>query len=353
MFTRKECFMKILLYFESESLIHTSGIGRAFEHQKEALTSAGIEYTTDPWDEDYDILHINTYGVNSNAIISHARKLGKKVIYHAHSTEEDFRNSFVLSNLMAPVFKNRLVSLYTQADAIITPTPYSRKLLMNYGIKLPIYPVSNGIELDQFQPDEEKVKAYRQYFSLKEGDKVILSVGLPFERKGILDFVEIAKRMPEYKFIWFGEINPLAVPAKINEVVENHPINCLFPGYVKGPIIQGAYLAADCFFFPSYEETEGIVVLEALASRQQVIVRDIGAFDPWLKSGVNCYKGTSNSEFIHLIRQCVEHQIPDTCDAGYEVAKTRSIDRIGQQLKHVYETVLSGQFDPEDPALLG
>ena len=47
--------MKILLYFESESLIQTSGIGRAFEHQKAALTSAGIEYTTDPWDEDYDI----------------------------------------------------------------------------------------------------------------------------------------------------------------------------------------------------------------------------------------------------------------------------------------------------------
>ncbi|MBR2768096.1 MAG: hypothetical protein IKD68_04110, partial [Solobacterium sp.] len=55
--------MKVLLYFESESLIQTSGIGRAFEHQKTALASQGISYTTDPWDEDYDILHINTCGI--------------------------------------------------------------------------------------------------------------------------------------------------------------------------------------------------------------------------------------------------------------------------------------------------
>ena len=183
--------MKILLYFESESLIQTSGIGRAFEHQKAALTSAGIEYTTDPWDEDYDILHINTYGLNSESIIRNARKNGKKVVYHAHSTEEDFRNSFIMSNMLAPVVKQILVNLYSKADVIITPTPYSKQLLQNYGITLPIYPISNGIELEQYAYDEEKIKAYRKYFSLKETDKVVIGVGLPFERKGILDFIKV------------------------------------------------------------------------------------------------------------------------------------------------------------------
>ena len=56
--------MKILLYFEGESVISKSGIGRAFKHQQRALESAGIEFTTDPWCPDYDILHINTYYMN-------------------------------------------------------------------------------------------------------------------------------------------------------------------------------------------------------------------------------------------------------------------------------------------------
>lgn len=345
--------MRILLYFEGESLISTSGIGRAFEHQKAALEAAGVDYTTDPWDENYDILHINTYYMNSESIIRNARRLGKKVIYHAHSTEEDFRNSFVLSNVLAPMFKEIIVNLYSKADCLITPTPYSRKLLQGYGIELPIYPVSNGIELSHFLPDSEKVKAYRKYFSLQEEDRVVLSVGLPFERKGILDFVEVARQLPQYKFIWFGEINPALVPHEINEILENHPYNCIFPGYVKGPIIQGAYQDADCFFFPSYEETEGIVVLEALASHQNVLVRDIGAFDPWLRNGIDCYKGKDNEEFVRLVQGIVEHQLPSTREAGYQVASERSIDRIGQRLRHVYECTLSGQFDPDDPALLG
>lgn len=333
--------MKILLYFEGENLIKVSGIGRAFEHQKRALTSQGIEYTTDPWDSDYDILHINTYGVNSESIIRHARAEGKKVIYHAHSTEEDFRNSFFLSNQIAPFYKTWLVNLYSKADAIITPTPYSKSLVAGYGIRLPIYAVSNGVDLSRYAPDAEKIKAFRKYFSLKENDRVVLGVGLLFKRKGILDFVEVARRLPEYKFIWFGDISRLIIPHEITEAVENHPANVIFPGYVKGPIIEGAYADADAFFFPSYEETEGIVVLEALAGRCPVLVRDIGAFDPWLISGVNCYKGRNNDEFAGLLKGIVEKKLPDTTEEGYQAAKERSIEEIGKQLKEIYQTVLS------------
>ena len=101
--------MKILLYFEGESVISKSGIGRAFKHQQRALESAGIEFTTDPWCPDYDILHINTYYMNSESIVKNAREHGKKVIYHAHSTEEDFRNSFTLSNTISPAVKKWLM----------------------------------------------------------------------------------------------------------------------------------------------------------------------------------------------------------------------------------------------------
>ncbi len=334
--------MKVLLYFEGQNAISKSGIGRAFNHQCRALESAGVEYTTDPWDEDYDILHINTCYMNSDAIVRNARDRGKKVIYHAHSTEEDFRDSFTFSNALAPGVKKWLMHLYTQADALITPTPYSKKLLMGYGIDLPIYPISNGVDLKRYQPDESKITAFRKYFSLQPDDKVVLGVGLFFQRKGLLDFVEVAKKLPQYKFIWFGSVSKVIIPPKINEVLEHHPDNVIFPGYVKGAIIEGAYSNANCFFFPSYEETEGIVVLEALAARQQVIVRDIGAFDPWLVSGKNCYKGIDNDQFAELIENSIEGKIPDTKEEGYHTAEERSIEGVGQQLKQVYEDVLNG-----------
>ncbi|WP_071131390.1 glycosyltransferase family 4 protein [Enterococcus timonensis] len=332
--------MKVLLYFESEKMLSKSGIGRALEHQKKALKSVGIDYTLDP-DDTYDILHINTYGVNSRNMVNKARKAGKKVIYHAHSTEEDFRNSFIGSNQLSPIVKKYLISLYEKADCLITPTPYSKELLEGYGINLPIHAISNGINLKRFAPSPTKEAAFYDYFHLTPQDKVVICVGLFFERKGIIDFVDIARRMPEYTFIWFGHAPLLSIPKNIRQIVkEDHPENVIFPGYIKGKIIEGAYSAADLFFFPSYEETEGIVVLEALASRQNVLVRDIPVYTPWLKNNENCYMANSNEQFQEKISGIVEGLLPDLKEAGFKVAKERSIEQIGLQLKEVYESVL-------------
>ena len=330
--------MKVALYFESEKLIQTSGIGRAFHHQKLALESAGVEYTTNVEDK-FDILHINTVGITSTSVIENARKNGAKVIYHAHSTEEDFRNSFILSNQIAPFMRKHLIHLYSLADYIITPTPYSKRLLQNYGIEVEIEDVSNGIDLNRFNYNEEKVKAFRRYFSLSDDQKVVISVGLYFKRKGIQDFMEVAKYFPDVKFIWFGYTPMISIPKSVRDLIHDHPRNVILPGYVKGPIIEGAYASADCFFFPSYEETEGIVVLEALASKCPVLIRDIPVYEDWLEHNVSCFKSIDNEGFANNIKQILNKEQIDTCEAGYQLAVERSIPEVGKKLKSIYEKV--------------
>lgn len=334
--------MKVLLYFEGESIISKSGIGRAMKHQMAALKHAGVDFTIDPKD-DYDILHINTIGFTSPIIINQARRHHKKVIYHAHSTEEDFRDSFVLSNQVAPLFKKHLTNLYSSADFIITPTPYSKSLLEGYGINIPIIAISNGVDVTKYQHDSDKVNAFYRYFYLSKQDKIIVSAGLHIKRKGIIDFIEVAKRLPEYTFIWFGHTAKIVTLKEVREVLEEPPKNVRLPGYVKGPVFEGAFSCADAFFFPSYEETEGIVVLEALAASQEVIIRDIGVYDPWLISGKNCFKGKTNNDFVDIIKGVVEKKHKTIRKNAYETAELRSLEIIGQQLKCVYEKVLDKQ----------
>lgn len=60
--------MKVLLYSENLKQINKSGLGKAIQHQKEALFLNNIEYTTDINDT-FDVLHINTYFPNH--IMSH------------------------------------------------------------------------------------------------------------------------------------------------------------------------------------------------------------------------------------------------------------------------------------------
>lgn len=333
--------MKVLIYFEDEEKIKTSGIGRAMRHQMKACSLAGIDYTIDPKDS-FDIAHINTLWAKSHALLKRCHKNGIPVIVHGHSTYEDFRRSFKCWQLAEPFFDARIRLMYSSADLIITPTPYSKKLIEGYGFNKKVLAISNGIDLAEYAPDPQASAAYRARFSLEEGEKTVIGVGFPFERKGIQDFFEVARHFPEIKFIWFGALSKWLTNDKVKRWVHQRPANAIMAGYCKGEVMRGAYQSASCLFFPSYEETEGIVVLEALASKTPLLVRDIGVYEPWLQDGVNCHKGKNNEDFEKELALLLKQgEAPEVLANGYEVAQKRSLDKVGASLKEAYEGLLS------------
>jgi len=331
--------MKVLLHTGRFKDVEKSGVGRAIVHQKKALELMHIPYTMNQNDE-YDIVHINTIFPESLILAKLCKQKGKKVIFHAHSTEEDFRNSFKLSNKIAPAFKQWLKLCYSQADLILTPTEYSKKLLEKYDLNKEIVAISNGIDLKFFNKSEEGGKRFRNKYGFTKDDKVIIAVGLYIERKGILEFLELARRMPQYKFVWFGYTKPSLIPLKIKEAIDNKPFNVLFPGYVNSNELKDAYSGCDLYIFPTKEETEGIVLLEALAMKTKVLISDIPIYDEWLQDGVNVYKAKDVDEFEKKIKMILKHELPDLTEEGYKVAKERDIKKIGYKLKKAYEYVL-------------
>lgn len=331
--------MKVLLYSEGLKNISKSGLGKAINHQMKALEKIGVEYTTNPKD-DYDILHINTYFPKSYIFAKNAKKDGKKIVYHAHSTKEDFENSFILSNQTSELFKKWLIKCYKLGDVLITPTPYSKKLLDSYEIGKKIYAISNGIEIDFFKKDIEKREKFRKMYHYKKNDKVIIGIGLYLERKGILDFVELAKRLPQYKFIWFGYSSLDLVPPNIREAVNTKLDNLVFAGYVESDVINAAMNGCDLYLFPTLEETEGIPIVEACACETKALIRDIPVFDDWLEDGVNVYKAKNIDEFEDKIKLIVEGKLKDVTKEAKKVAEKRDLKYIGKQLKEVYEEVL-------------
>ena len=331
--------MKVLLYTEGEKMFSKSGLGKAIKHQMKALEYEKIEYTKDIHDQ-YDIAHINWYGLKSYFLAKKCHKKGIKVVYHAHSTEEDFRNGFIFSKQIAPLFKKWLIKCYSMGDVIVTPTPYSKRLLEGYGITKPIYAISNGIELDKFKLDPSLRPVFRERYHYSEDDKVLIGIGLYIERKGIVDFVELAKRLPEYKFIWFG-YSPLSAATKnVRDAVNTKLPNLVFAGYVEQSIIAEAMNGCDIYLFPTLEETEGIPIIEACACKRTAIVRDIPIFDEWLEDGKNVYKAKDVDEFEDKIKKILSGELPPTGEAAYQVALDRDIKSVGKQLHEVYDEVL-------------
>jgi 1,2-diacylglycerol-3-alpha-glucose alpha-1,2-glucosyltransferase len=338
--------MKVFFYTELEEKMMISGLGKAIEHQKRAATQAGITYTTDP-DDDYDILHINTWLPKSYLVALRAKLAGKKIVYHAHSTEEDYRDGFILGHQTAWLIHWWLVRCYSLGDIIVTPSPYSSKLLQGYkGLENKQFRViSNGVDTDYFCHDAEKGEAFRKIYGFAPDDKVIMGIGLYIRRKGITDFVELARRFPEYKFIWFGYSSLKAATHDVREAVKNSPANLTWAGYVDKQTIKAAMSGADLFIFPTLEETEGIPVIEACACGQDAIIRDIPAFEGWLEDGKNIYKAKDVDAFEAKIRDFFDGKLPSLKEAALQVAKERDLKLIGSQLRDVYEEVMAMKTD--------
>lgn len=332
--------MKVLLYTENINTISKSGLGKAIEHQKKALSHKNIDYTTSP-DDDYDILHINTYFPKSYFFAKKAKKLGKKIVYHAHSTEEDYKDGFIFGRLTSKLFKKWLIKCYKLGDVIVTPTNYSKKLLSKYkGLEnKKIYAISNGIEIDFFKKKTSDRKKFREKYNYSESDKVIVGIGLYIRRKGIVDFVELAKRLPEYKFIWFG-YSPLTFSTHdVKKAVSTKLDNLNFAGYVEKEEIKEALAGCDLYLFPTLEETEGIPIIESCAMKCDAIVRDIPIFEDFLYDGVNVYKARDISEFERKIKMFFNKELKSLSADAYQVALDRDIKKIGNELYQVYKDV--------------
>lgn len=334
--------MRVTIYSGCLLLVRKSGVGQAVLHQKAMLERVGVE-TTNRWAKPSAAVHINTVFPDSPIAALLARIQHRKVIYYGHSTMEDFRNSFKCSNLFAPLFRRWIIHCYELGDVIITPTPYSKRLLESYGIKKPIYSLSNGIDTSFFTPCAEHRAAFRAKYKLLPDHKAVISVGHYIERKGLLDFVELARSMPDVRFFWFGYTNLNLVPKSIRIAIENAPKNLCFPGYVERDKLRDAYCGCDLFAFLSKEETEGIVVLEALACGIPTLVRDIPVYEGWLTDRENVYKARGLTELKEKVEGILTGILPDLTASGLQVAQERNLEAVGKKLLDIYrkENILS------------
>lgn len=331
--------MKVLIYHGDMELVEKSGIGMAVNHQIKALQKAGVDYTTDESD-DYDIVHVNTIFAKSYLFSRMAKRRGKKVIYYGHSTMDDFRNSFTGSNLVAPLFKWWITKCYNSGHIVITPTEYSKSILETYRIHRPIYAVSNGIDLDFFRRSEEARKRFREKYGIGPEEKVVVSVGHFIERKGLDDFVEVARALPQYRFMWFGYTNPALITPKIRDAMKSKPDNLEFPGYVNQEQLRDAYVGSDIFLFMTHEETEGIVLLEALGCEIPILVRDIEIYET-IPDGEIIYKASDIPGFVKRTEDILEGRVPSLVEPAYQFVRDRSIQHVGQELKEIYKKLLS------------
>lgn len=336
--------MKVCLYLEAANVAARSGFLKAYELHKKALALAGVEVLTDPSARGYDLLHLHAFGPKSLFYLNRAKREGIKVVVHAHSVGAfDFRDSFTMSNLIAPLYEKYLTFFYEKSDAIFTPTSFARDRLREVGITQRIMVISNGVDRGVFCFSPEKRQAYRHRYGLQRF--TAFSAGNVIPRKGIVDFIRAAERLPQFDFVWYGHrwSKAFVFRPDMDQAVDKRPPNVIMPGYVSDT--PGAFAAGDVLFFPSHTETQGLVILEAASLARPLVVRDLPVYADWLIDGVNCLKGRTVRDFVeHLRRLAEEEELYRTLARGAErLAEMHGLEIVGGELRRLYRSVLEEQ----------
>ncbi len=333
--------MKICLYLEAAEFVAKSGFKSAYEQHRKALQHVGVPVTDDP-DSDYDVLHLHFFGPKSLFYLKRAKRLKIPVVVHAHSMgAHDFEDSFTLFNSIAPLYEKYLYYFYESSDAIVTCSHYARMQLQAQGITKPIYVISNAIDRERFRFLEEGRHFYRARLGLR--DFTVFCAGNVIPRKGILDFLEVARRLPQIDFVWFGHIWPklLTFYPEMHKALENRPPNVTMPGFIEDT--PAAFSAGDLLFLPSFRENQPMVLLEAASLGRPLVVRDIPEYRGWLADGVNARTGSSVEEFVHIISEIAHNpqEWQRLSHAAQELAQASSLPVVGQRFKELYQQLLA------------
>ncbi len=219
---------------------------------------------------DFDLVHVQTPFAAHYAGLRLARARGIPCVATYHTHFEEYLCHYVrfLPKSALRLAARALARRQCNAlDAVVVPSQPMAATLRDYGVAKPLHVIPTGLPESQFLRGDGQ--RFRETWDIAPERKVALFVGRAAFEKNIgflLEMTALARRQrPNLMLVIAGE-GP-ALPALRRQAaalgIEDH---VRFVGYLpRDGALRDCYAAANVFTFASHTETQGLVLLEAMA----------------------------------------------------------------------------------------
>jgi 1,2-diacylglycerol 3-alpha-glucosyltransferase len=158
-------------------------------------------------------------------------------------------------------------------DAVISPSEQVRQRLLEYGVSRPIHVVPTGMTEDRFVTGVGA--RFRAQYGIAPDRPLVLNVGRVAHEKNLgfllRMFVHVLRSQPDALLLIAGE-GPARKPLEREAQHLGIAMNLRFVGNLdRERGLNDCYAAADVFVFASRTETQGLVLLEAMAQSRPVV----------------------------------------------------------------------------------
>ena len=218
----------------------------------------------------FDLVHVQTPFIAHYTGLKLARARGIPCIatYHTHFEEYFHHYLPILPRPLARWLTRRLARSQCNAlHAVVVPSHAMHNALQVYGVTTPLHVLPTGIPLEKFARGNRR--GFRQRHGIADDDPVALYVGRVALEKNLAFLIDATRhaldRNPALRLVIAGE-GPALAGLKRQATALGIAERVLFVGYLdRTRELPDCYAAADLFAFPSKTETQGLVLLEAMA----------------------------------------------------------------------------------------
>lgn len=235
-----------------------------------------------------DLIHSHHPYLLGMTALRQARTRDLPLVF-THHTRYEYYTHYVLDS---PLLKRFVVELATRyanlCDQVFAPSESIAALLKQRGVRSPIEVVPTGIRLEQLASGDgpgfrEKRGIPQQTFLIGHVGRLAPEKNLDFLARAVAAFLE---RTPAARFLLAGH-GP-CLPG-IEAICRAHGVadRLYHAGVLVGRQLADAYHAMDVFAFASKSETQGLVLVEAMAAGTPVVALDAAGARDVVNDGVN------------------------------------------------------------------
>ena len=335
---------KINMLSKADS-VDGQGVGSAYIEQvrlvKEMLSDQ-FEVTINSHKK-ADVTHVHS--INPGFYFRFRKKKGARVMY-CHFLPETLEGSISLPRPIFYIFKKYVMSFYKKAEHLVVVNPIFIDGLVKHGVKKEnITYIPNYVSKENFYPLEaDKILEIRKKYNIDPNAFVVIGCGQVQTRKGVLDFVEVAKNNPDKVFVWCGGFSFARITdgySELKKVMDNPPCeNIKFLGIIPRTEMNDMFNMADCLFMPSYNELFPMSILEAVSCSRPVVLRDLDLYENILWD--KYLKGHNNEDFSNIINRLASDKeyYKEAQNKALEIAQFYSKENVASLWKDFYLSVI-------------
>ncbi|MDV6316412.1 glycosyltransferase [Idiomarina sp. HP20-50] len=297
-----------------------------------------------------DIIHVHhPFWIGSLGVFM-ARRLKVPVVYTYHTRLEHYAHFvFLPGSLFRNIIAHFLVRRFAnKCDGVIVPTQSTEEYLRMIGVKRPTFVQPTGIEFDRFQQvAPEQVDTLRQQQSLSD-ETVFISVSRLSNEKNIDFMIDAMAQLKEqtdkpFRFLIIGDGHQRhRLQGRIDEMGLQQQVTLV--GAVPPDEMAIWYQLGDAFLFASQSETQGMVILEAMAAGLPVVAVRSSGIDDVVEDEHNGYKTPAKQAlWCKRVKQLLDDAPlrKSLSENALAFARDYSVDKFSCDVRHIYAETLA------------